>query len=115
MTLEECYAAMGGDYDGAMNRLRSEKLLMKFVLKFLEDPNMETLRTALAAGDQDSAFRAAHTLKGLCLNLGFTKLGDSSSQLTEAVRSSIAADASALMQQLESDYTEAIQTIRSMG
>jgi len=31
MTLKECYAAMGGDYDEAIGRLRSEKLVEKFV------------------------------------------------------------------------------------
>ena len=30
MTLKECYAAMGGDYDEAMGRLRSERLVQKF-------------------------------------------------------------------------------------
>ena len=31
MTLQECYAAMGGSYEDAIGRLRSEKLVLKFV------------------------------------------------------------------------------------
>ena len=27
MTLQECYAAMGGDYEGVMGRLRSERMV----------------------------------------------------------------------------------------
>ena len=36
MTLQECYAALGGNYDDAISRLRSERLVTKFVVKFLE-------------------------------------------------------------------------------
>ncbi len=37
MTLQECYAAFGGDYEGVVARLRSEKTVKKFALKFLND------------------------------------------------------------------------------
>ena len=40
----------------------------------------------MAASDRDTAFRASHTLKGLCLNLGFTPLAKVSSELCEALR-----------------------------
>ena len=58
MTLKECYAALGGDYDEAMGRLRSEKLVQKFVLKFLNDGSYRLLCDSLASGDRDEAFRA---------------------------------------------------------
>ena len=35
---------------------------------------------------QKNAFRGAHTLKGVCLNLGFQKLYEVSAELTEALR-----------------------------
>ena len=35
MTLKECYEALEGDYEGVVARLRSEKMVQKFVLKFL--------------------------------------------------------------------------------
>lgn len=86
MTLKECYAAMGGDYDEVMGRLRSEKLVQKFVLKFLNDGSYQLLLDSLAAGDRDEAFRAAHTIKGVCANLAFNTLLASSEELTEALR-----------------------------
>ena len=43
MTLQECYAAMGGNYDDAIGRLRSERLVQKFVLKFLTDGSYDLL------------------------------------------------------------------------
>ena len=36
--------------------------------------------------DAETAFRAAHTLKGLCMNLGFDSLYEVSSALTENLR-----------------------------
>ncbi len=86
MTLKECYAALGGDYDEAMGRLRSERLVQKFVLKFLNDGSHQLLCDSLAAGDRDEAFRAAHTIKGVCANLAFNALLNSSEALTEALR-----------------------------
>jgi len=47
MTLKECYAAMGGNYEDAIGRLRSERLVQKFVLKFLADPSYDLLMSSL--------------------------------------------------------------------
>ena len=43
MTLQECYTAMGGNYEDAIGRLRSERLVRKFVLKFLDDGSYNLL------------------------------------------------------------------------
>jgi len=115
MTLKECYAAMGGDYDGVIRRLRSEKLVVKFALDFLDNANITALRGALAAGDQTSAFEAAHTMKGVCLNLGFSRLGESAARLTDALRTEISPEAGALMEQVEADYAEAARIIALHG
>ena len=80
MTLKECYAAMGGDYDEAIGRLRSEKLVQKFVLKFLNDQSFELLCSSMESKNYEEAFRAAHTIKGVCSNLAFNVLGKSSSE-----------------------------------
>ena len=86
MTLEAFYAKIGGDYQKTIARLYNETLLRKFILKYRQDGTFEELRTSCAAGDWETAFRAAHTLKGLALNLGFTRLFASSMALTEALR-----------------------------
>lgn len=86
MTLQECYAAMGGNYDEVLGRLRSDRLIQKFVLKFVDDGSYQLLLDSLAAGDRDEAFRAAHTIKGVCANLAFNTLLASSEELTEALR-----------------------------
>lgn len=37
MSLKECYDKMGADYEDVLSRLRSEVLVRKFALKFLDD------------------------------------------------------------------------------
>lgn len=104
MTLQECYIALSGDYADVIGRLRSEKLVQKFVLKFLEDGSYELLCRSLAEGNREEAFRAAHTIKGMCQNLGFTKLGKSSSDLTESLRSGDGNVSEILLQEVQKDY-----------
>ena len=87
MNLQECYQAFGGDYEDTMKRMGMERLLQKFMLKFLDDKSFEELCSSMEQKKYEEAFRAAHTLKGLCLNLGFKTLAESSSSLTEALRS----------------------------
>ena len=86
MTVREGYEELGSDFDKVQNRLVSEALVKKFALKFLDDPSFQELKISLEAGDTETAFRAAHTLKGICLNLGFDKLLVSSQELTEKLR-----------------------------
>lgn len=113
MTLKECYAALGGDYDEAMGRLRSEKLVQKFVLKFLNDGSYGLLCGSLASGDRDEAFRAAHTIKGVCQNLDFTRLYRSSCQLSEALRNGVTPEAPSLLEQVKADYAQTVAAIRA--
>ena len=111
MTLKECYAALGGDYEEAIGRLRSERLVQKFVLKFLNDQSYNLLCSSMASKDYGEAFRAAHTIKGVCQNLGFTVLGKSSSDLSEALRNGYTPEADGLFQQVKGDYELTAQAI----
>lgn len=86
MTLKECYDETGSPYEESVARLGNEAMLKRFVLKFLNDPSFGELEKALAEKDGETAFRAAHTLKGICMNLGFIELYKVSAELTEALR-----------------------------
>lgn len=115
MTLKECYAALGGDYDEVIGRLRSERLVQKFVLKFLDDGSYGLLCRALEEGNREEAFRAAHTIKGVCSNLAFAQLLGSSSQLTELLREEGAGadQVQALFGKVREDYERTAQAIRT--
>lgn len=113
MTLKECYEAMGASYDEVMSRLRSERMVQKFVLKFLDDGSYKLLIDSMAAEDYAEAFRAAHSIKGVCQNLAFLKLSQSSSALTEALRSGLSPEAPALLERVKADYEGTISAIRA--
>ena len=94
MNIEQCYKEIHSDYQGVLNRFgQSEAMVKKFALRFLEDPSFTQLKEALEKQDAESAFRAAHTLKGVCLNLGFDCLYEVSAELTETLRPRVIVDA----------------------
>jgi HPt (histidine-containing phosphotransfer) domain-containing protein len=111
MSLASCYTALGGDYEGVVARLRSEKLVQKFVLKFPNDGSYALLCASLEKRDQEEAFRAAHTLKGVCQNLNFTRLYQSSSRLTDLLRGGWDEEALELMKQVTEDYNVTVDAI----
>jgi HPt (histidine-containing phosphotransfer) domain-containing protein len=113
MTLQECYAALEGDYQGVLGRLTSERMVQKFVLKFLNDGSYDLLVRSMEEENYPEAFRAAHTIKGVCQNLDFTRLYRSSSQLSEALRNGFTPEAPALVEQVKSDYAQTISAIRA--
>lgn len=86
MTLKECYEALGADYDGTVKRLMNESFVKKMIPKLLADPSYDSLICAYEAKDWETAFRAAHTMKGTYANFGLTKLTASSSELCELLR-----------------------------
>ena len=59
MTLEQMYAAIGGDYKAVMERLPSADFVRRFALKFLQDDSFPNLKKALEAQDAPTAFRAS--------------------------------------------------------
>ena len=86
MTMQECYEAIGGNYEDVLGRLHSEALIRRFALKFLEDQSYIQLKQALENKNYEDAFRSAHTLKGVCQNLSFDRLCEVSHELTELLR-----------------------------
>ena len=65
---------MGADYNEVFRRLYNEAMIRKFVLLFPKDDSFHNLEAALKEQNVKEAFRAAHTLKGVCQNLGFSNL-----------------------------------------
>ena len=74
MTMQECYKAIGGNYEAVLGRLHNEALIPRFTLKFLEDQSYLQLKQTLENKNYEDAFRSAHTLKGVCQNLSFDRL-----------------------------------------
>ena len=116
MTIQECYQQLGGDYAQVATRLPSVSLVTRFIGKFLDDGSYAELRRAMAEGRRADAFRAAHTLKGVCANLRFTMLKDSASALTGLLRpdsDNIPADAMPALDKVTADYQATVGAIRA--
>lgn len=113
MTLQQCYEMMEANYSEVKSRLMKDERIQKILLLFLKDPSFNALHDAMRDADWDTAFRAAHTLKGISLNLGLTHLQESSSALSDALRGKPPADnAQELYERLSEDYAQAVGAIQ---
>ena len=117
MTVQECYEAFQGNYQEVISRLRTDERVAKFLQRVLADGSYQLLCDSLATNNVDEAFRAAHTIKGVCLNLAITRLGQSSSSLCEYLREKRVIDDQVLtmMQQVSQDYELTIGCISQLN
>lgn len=74
MTLDQFYRAVGGTAAEAAPRLGGADATRRFLRLFPLDDSFPRLSEALGRGDVQTAFRAAHTLKGVAANLGLERL-----------------------------------------
>ena len=111
MTIKEFYDSIGEDYQDVVKRLGSETLIRRLVLKFPQDRSFDDLQEALAQKHTETAFRAAHTLKGVAVNLGFTQLYCAAAALTEVLRAGRIEAAPPLFAETEAAYQQIIKAI----
>lgn len=104
MNAEDFYNLIEGNYALIQGRKWDTDKVKRFVKLFLMDESFKQLQEALAAGDVDAAFNAAHTLKGVCANIAFAKLQASASAVTEALRAKDLEKGKSLMPAVEEDY-----------
>lgn len=86
MTVERFYEYIGGDYAGTKSRLMTDERIARFVKKFPADGSYQLLLDSLNSANAQEAFRAAHTIKGVAQNLGFTSLYQIAEEVTEILR-----------------------------
>lgn len=111
MTLESLYQQIGGNYPDVKARLVKEERIERFVLLFLKDSSCSAFVKAMEAGNAEAAFRAVHTLKGVCMNLGFDTLYQIADRITEQLRESDLPHAAQEMPGLLACYQEHIRMI----
>ncbi len=86
--------------DGLQRCLNDEDFYLTLVKMVPADVGFQKLEEALAGGDLDAAFEAAHALKGVLGNLSLTPLLDPVVEITEHLRS-----------RTEMDYAPLLETI----
>ena len=115
MNINECYQAMGADYEEVFGRLRNERLITKFVLKFPGDPSFSQLQSTLEEKNVEEAFRAAHTLKGVAQNLGFAPLYAAAATLTEVLRAGNLPEDDKMMNAVAKEYERTVAAIEQLN
>ncbi|MBR2529081.1 MAG: Hpt domain-containing protein [Blautia sp.] len=86
MTVQELYDSIGGDFQAAKKILQMDKIIERFIKKLLEDPSYSSLMDAWKNQNYKELFISAHSLKGVCFNLGLPKLAGEASELSEEFR-----------------------------
>lgn len=88
----------GAKVDEGMGRcLNNEAFYFRLIGMAVEDAAFTSLEEAVAKGDLDQAFNAAHTLKGALGNLALEPLYRPASELTELLRNKTPGDYAALV------------------
>lgn len=120
MTLEECYALMGGNLEEVRGRLRSDERVAKFAGLFRSDETFAALERSWEQHAMAEAFRAAHTLKGVSRDLGFTPLHLASAELADVLRPAREggpvdeAAAAKLMEDVKGAYNKTIEALNTL-
>lgn len=114
MNIKEFYEIVGGNYNDVLSRLNSEMLITRIVKKFAEDPSFKQLEEALKENNVDLAFRAAHTLKGICLNLGFDQLSNDAVAITEILRVGSLDGTAELFDSIKTSYDNTIESLKQL-
>ena len=81
MTIKECYLRLDGDYDDIMERLGTEKLVERFMLKFPQEGErqMAALHEAMENEDIEECFKVAHSLsRPSCTNNRSSRIWETS-------------------------------------
>ena len=90
------------------------KQCMAIMKIFESDQSYAGLKQGLADKDVEKAFRAAHTLKGICLNLGFAQLTEDVVNITEILRSGKLEGTDELFSKIQTTYENTVAIIKKM-
>ncbi len=117
MNIGDFFSLVGGDYSEVSARLVSEKLILKYVKRFVDDAEYDNLISAIQKADVKEAFRAAHTLKGNCATLGLCNISRDASVITEILRNADEIDYEKIenaLTSLKESYESTINAIKDL-
>ena len=102
MNIQEFYDSIDESYENVSSRMMgNQKLVEKFVRKFLDDPTYEILRTT-------------HTMKGIASNLEFTHLQQKSAKAVDMIRAGQREEVLPVIGEIEKEYQKVIEQIQKL-
>lgn len=108
------FISAGNDYSAALERVAGDAdLLCDLMQMFLADDNFANMKSAVAAGETEKAFRAAHSLKGSCGMLGMTLLYVAMVSITDELRHGNLNGAKTMLPAVEREYCGIVELIES--
>ncbi|MBE5957942.1 MAG: Hpt domain-containing protein [Lachnospiraceae bacterium] len=100
----------GANTEEALNRCYGNtSLYLKLVQTITTDDNIKKLKNALDNNDLDTAFQAAHALKGTLGNLSLTPLYEPTVEITELLRVKEEVDYTPYINKIIEKYNELIK------
>lgn len=112
--IKEFYQNINGDYETAISRMSNDDRIKKYLTFFLADESFSQLKKAMEENNCDDAFRAAHTLKGVCQNMAFSELGKIAEDITEKLRAKDFESAKEVFPEVEVAYQKVISAINTV-
>lgn len=113
--LREKLLDAGVNIETAMERfMNNEQLLVKFLRKFPQDQNYEEMLTAVAEKRYEDAFKAAHSLKGVCGNLSLVSLYDNVCKVVELLRNGESAEIETELPNVKAEYERVVAILENI-
>ncbi len=75
------------DINGSLERFSNfEPMYIKYLKKFITEKTYDTFKQDIMSGNLSAVESSAHTIKGICGNLGLTELYEIYSNIVKSVR-----------------------------
>lgn len=115
MTLNELRNVIDIDIEGSLVRFSNfEPMYLKYLKRFVSEPTYDALLAAVQAQDFGAIETTAHTLKGICGNLGLTTLFNTFNEIVQCVRSGRNDEAIALCNSVHPEVVKTREAIAQL-
>ena len=115
MDIQEFYDSIDDNYENVSSRLMgNQKLVEKFVRKFLEDPTYKQIKESVEKMDYDEILRATHTMKGIASNLEFSQLLQKSAKAEDMIRAGEKETVLPVIDEIEKEYQKVVDAIQKL-
>lgn len=106
MTVDDLKRFGANTEEGIHRCMGNENFYLRLVKMMPKDQNFGILYDSIEKGDLDSAFEAAHALKGALGNLSITSLYNPVLNITELLRARTSMDYAPLVAEIKSKHAE---------